>query len=84
MSDIIAHLEVLSQESGCILDLSAILDQSICPKVDLKTHKGHTVEENDDYICVTPTEVCFSGWITWKHQTLTGPGFPPQEGEALW
>jgi hypothetical protein len=57
MSDIVAQLEVLSQESGCLLDLSAILDLSICPKIDLKTDKDHKVEEKDDVICVTPTHV---------------------------
>lgn len=57
MSDIVAQLEVLSQESGCLLDISAIIDLSICPKIDVKTHKPHKVEEKDDYICVIPTEV---------------------------
>jgi len=55
MSDIIAQLEVLSRESGCLIDLSAILDLSICPKIDIRTDKGHMVEQKDDYICVTPT-----------------------------
>lgn len=60
MSDIVAQLEVISKESGCILDISAILDLSICPKIDVKTHKPHTMEEKDDYICITPTEVSLS------------------------
>ena len=59
MSDIVAQLEVLSRESGCLIDLSAIIDLSICPKIDLKTHKKpHKIEEKEDVICVTPTEVC--------------------------
>jgi len=56
MSDIVAQLEVLAQESGCLIDISAIIDTSICSKIDVKTHKPHKVEEKDDYICVIPTE----------------------------
>ncbi|KAI6784633.1 uncharacterized protein J7T54_006678 [Emericellopsis cladophorae] len=55
MSDIVAQLEVLSRESGCLIDLSAILDLTVCPKIDIRTDKGHMVEQKDDYICVTPT-----------------------------
>lgn len=57
MADIIASLDVLSQQTGCLIDLSAILDLSICPKVDIKTQKPHTIEQKDDYVCVTSTEV---------------------------
>lgn len=53
MADIIAQLEVLSRESGCLIDLTAIL--SVCPKIDFKTDRPHKVEDKDDYICVTPT-----------------------------
>lgn len=57
MSDIVAQLEVLSRESGCLIDLSAIVDLSVCPKIDIKPGKDHKVEEKDDVICVTPTKV---------------------------
>ena len=36
MADIIAQLEVLSRESGCLVDLSALIDLSVCPKIDIK------------------------------------------------
>lgn len=66
MSDIVAQLEVLSKESGCLIDLSAIIDLSVCPKIDIKTTKPHKVEEKEDYICVTPSEVRVS-----THRPLT-------------
>lgn len=55
MSDIVAQLEVLSRESGCLIDISAILNLSICPKVEVITDKPHVVEEKDDVVCITPT-----------------------------
>jgi hypothetical protein len=55
--DVVAKLEVLSQESGCLLDLSAILDLSVCPKIDIFLPRPHHVkEEKKDVVCVTPTE----------------------------
>jgi hypothetical protein len=57
MSDIVAQIEVLAKESGCLIDISAILDLAVCPKVDIITEKPHVVEEKDDYVCITPTEV---------------------------
>ena len=57
MSDIVAQLQVLSRESGCLIDLSAIVDLAVCPRIDIKPGKGHTVEEKEDVICVTPTKV---------------------------
>ena len=56
MSDIVAQLQVLAKESGCFVDLTAILDAAVCPKIDIKTEKDHKVEQKDDTICVTPTE----------------------------
>ena len=57
MTDIIAQLEVLSRESGCLVDLSSLLNMSTCPKIDLKVSMGHTVKENDDLIYIVPTKV---------------------------
>ncbi|KAH7122180.1 hypothetical protein B0J13DRAFT_456363 [Dactylonectria estremocensis] len=56
MSDIISQLQVIIRESGCLLDLTAILDLSICPKIDILTERPHKVEEKQDYITVTATE----------------------------
>lgn len=55
MADIIAQLEVLSRDSGCLLDLSAIIDLGVCKKIDIKTDRPHKIEKKDDYVCVTPT-----------------------------
>lgn len=57
MADIIAQLEVLSRDSGCLLDLSAIIDLGVCKKIDIKTDRPHKIEKKDDYVCVTPTGV---------------------------
>lgn len=57
MADIVAQLEVLSQETGCLIDLSTVLNLSLCPKINFKTDKPHKIEDKDDYICVTSTEV---------------------------
>lgn len=56
MADIISQLQVLSQETGCLLDLTALLDLSICPSINILTSRPHKVEEKDDYIYITPTE----------------------------
>lgn len=57
MADIIAKLEVLSKESGCLLDLSAIIDLSVCPKIDILTPGHHHTHHDNDHVYVTPTEV---------------------------
>jgi hypothetical protein len=55
--DLVAKLEVLSKDNGCLLDLSAILDVSICPTLDIFMHKPHHFQPvDDDHICVTPTQ----------------------------
>lgn len=57
MSDIVAQIEVLARESGCLIDISAVLNLAVCPKVDIIAEKPHVVEEKGDYVCITPTEV---------------------------
>ncbi|CAM1504827.1 Fc.00g024180.m01.CDS01 [Cosmosporella sp. VM-42] len=56
MADIITQLQVLSRDRGCLLDISAILDLSICPRIDIRTDRPHKVEQKDEYVYVTPTE----------------------------
>jgi len=54
--DLVAQIEVLSQDNGCLLDLSAILDVSVCPTIDLHLPKPHSWEAHgDDYVQITPT-----------------------------
>lgn len=55
MSDIISQLQVLSRDNGCLLDLTAIL--SICPNIDILTKRPHKVEQKQEYVTITPTEV---------------------------
>jgi hypothetical protein len=55
--DAIAQIDVRLLEGGCLLDLSAILDLSVCPKIDIFLPRPHKVEEKkNDVVCVTPTE----------------------------
>jgi hypothetical protein len=69
MADIIAQLEVLSKESGCLIDISAIVDLSLCPKIDIISQQPTQVEQDDDTICVTPSGVSISVQSIWM---LTG------------
>ncbi|KAM5379354.1 hypothetical protein ACJZ2D_004052 [Fusarium nematophilum] len=54
-SDIIAQLEVIGRESGCLLDITTLIDLSICPTIEIIGKKPHKVDEKDDYVQVTPT-----------------------------
>ncbi|KAH7156711.1 hypothetical protein EDB81DRAFT_945127 [Dactylonectria macrodidyma] len=56
MSDIISQLQVIIRESGCLLDLTAILNLSICPKIDILAPQPYKVEQEQDYITVTTSE----------------------------
>ncbi|KAI5459116.1 hypothetical protein BGZ63DRAFT_455942 [Mariannaea sp. PMI_226] len=55
MADIIAQLQVLSRDNGCLLDISALLDLSICPNVNIQTKRPHKIAQSPDYVTVTPT-----------------------------
>lgn len=57
MSDIVARLEVIARESGCLIDLSTILDKTVCPKITIRTEHPHKTEDEVEYIYITPSEV---------------------------
>jgi len=58
--DLIAQIEVLSKDDGCLLDLSAILDVSVCPTIDLHMPKPHSWEDHEDWVQITPSESEYS------------------------
>ena len=54
--DLVAKLEVITKDHGCLVDLSAILDVSVCPSIDLWLPKPHSWDSyGEDYVVVTPT-----------------------------
>lgn len=58
MAGLVTQLQVLAQESGCFLDISALIDLSICPNINVKADRPKIVNVKEDgHICITPTEV---------------------------
>lgn len=56
----VAHLEVISRDTGCQVDPGSVIDSSKCPDVAVKTESP--AKKEDKIITVTPTEVShFSG-----------------------
>lgn len=57
MSDVLAQVDVLAKDSGCLVDITAVMDQGLCSKVMVKTDVPYETEDHPDYVSIIPTKV---------------------------
>ena len=56
MANAIANIPVTLLGGGCLLDISALIDISICPTLNIiKGSRPHKVHNEPQTICVTPS-----------------------------
>ncbi|KFA69732.1 hypothetical protein S40285_08115 [Stachybotrys chlorohalonatus IBT 40285] len=61
MSDVLAQVDVLAKDSGCLVDITAVMDQGLCSKVMVKTDVPYETEDHPDYVSIIPTKSEGSG-----------------------